>query len=313
MRPQFGANTVSKKLASSETVREKLYTFFRHNNKALFFLYKKKHMTVSIHKPKTQKTDEISFFSYLLAGLIDSDGHFSKIPQSVIPFHEKEMHLPYYLKKKIGYGTVSKIKKKRAVKYVVAHSLGLEKVCALVHNKLQHKDKIIQYNTRLNSLTNFKKTEKQNFCLNENAWFTGFFLGDGIFQIKIIKRSSTHNKQPEVRVVIQIDQKTEDLLLEIKNAFGGSIGFRTSQNTYYYSSVSFGSAKKVIQYFDRFHLIGIKGTQYALWRKVFLKIQDKNYNRTECDTKWITNVKKRMSFLSSPFPVSPLSSKKVYS
>ncbi len=264
-------------------------------------------MIISIHKPKTIKPNGITDFGFFLAGLIDSDGHFSKIPQLVVCFHEKEIHIPYYLKKKIGYGIVSKVKNKKAVNFIMAHSLGLEKLCALVHNKLQHKEKIIQYNTRLHSLKNYTFTEKQEyplFSIKENPWFSGFFLGDGSFQIKIIERN--YRKKAEVRVVIQIDQKkgyTDCLLLQIKNAFGGSVYLRKSQNkgnkgnTFYYSTVNFASAKKVIQYFDRFHLMGIKMTQYVLWRKVFLKIQEKNFNRTQLDYKWITNVKKRMASL----------------
>lgn len=255
-------------------------------------------MIVNIHNPKPQKPCNIVDFGFFLAGLIDSDGHFSKIPQLVICFHEKEMHIPYYLKKKLGYGVVSKVKNKKAVKFIMAHSLGLEKVCAVVHNKLQHKDKIIQYNTLLHSLKNYKKqsTEKQQFSVKENWWFAGFFLGDGCFQIKIVKRKD--RKHPEYRVVVQIDQKTDVLLLQIKNAFGGSIGFRKSQNTFYYSSVNYSSARKFIEYFDHYHLMGVKYTQYVLWRKVFLKIQEKNYKKSVLNNKWIFNVKKRIHLLS---------------
>ena len=88
-------------------------------------------MEVSIHKPKTTKPNSIVDFGFFLAGLIDSDGHFSKIPQLVVCFHEKQIHVPYYLKKKLGYGIVSKVKNKKAVNFIMAHSLGLEKVCLL--------------------------------------------------------------------------------------------------------------------------------------------------------------------------------------
>jgi len=36
-------------------------------------------------------------------------------------------------------------------------------------------------------------------------------------------------------------------------------------------------------------------TQYTLWRKVFLKIQNNNFNQTELDYKWIKKVTSRMS------------------
>lgn len=83
-----------------------------------------------------------------------------------------------------------------------------------------------------------------------------FFLSDGSFQIKIIHRKN--RKIPEIRLVFQFDQKEKDLLLQIQNEFCGSIGFRASQKMYYYSSVNFASAKKIIKYFDRFSFNGCK-------------------------------------------------------
>ena len=252
-------------------------------------------MNISIHRPTTLKHENTNLnenFSFFLAGIIDGDGHFSKIPQLVICFSEKNIDVAYFLKKKIQYGIVSKIKNKKAIKFVISHCLGLEKICNLIHNKLQHKQKIIQYNTGLHSICNFKHTEKKHFCLTENSWFSGFFLSDGSFQIKIIHRKE--KKLPEIRLVIEIDQKEKHLLLEIQKNFGGTIGFRVSQNTFYYSSVSFASAKKIIHYFDKFHLMGVKQTQYVLWRKVYVKII-KNFHLTSLNVKWITNVKKTMS------------------
>ncbi len=255
-------------------------------------------MEVSIHKPNTTKPNSIDSFGFFLAGLIDSLGHFSEIPQLVVEFHENLIHVPYYFKKKLGYGIVRKVKNKKAVNFIMAHSLGLEKVCALVHNKLQHKETLIQYNTLLRSLKISHFTEKQDLrslSIKENSWFTGFFMGLGSFQIKIINRQGRFPQKAEVRVLIQIDQKTKELLLQIKNAFGGSVYYRKKTDTFYYSSTSFAVAKNIIQYFDRFHLMGVKMTQYTLWRKVFLKIQNKNFNQTELDYKWIKKVTSRMS------------------
>jgi hypothetical protein len=57
-------------------------------------------------------------------------------------------------------------------------------------------------------------------------------------------------------------QKDNYLLLSIKSLFGGNIGYRKSQDTYYYGSTSFGSAKKVIKYFDNYHLQSSKYSNY---------------------------------------------------
>ena len=266
-----------------------------------------------IKKPpcKITNSERLQSFSFFLAGLIDSDGHFSKIPQLVIAFDEKDVSVAYYIKKKIGFGIVSKIKKKQAVTYVLAHRAGLEKVSTLIIHKLRHKAKIEQFNQRLVSLSveGFQPTLRPDShpplqervkvnlisSIPDTSWFSGFFFGDGSFQIKILDRIG--RKNPEVRLVIQIDQKENYLLEEIKFFFGGSIGFRKSQNTYHYSSVSFRCAGKVVAYFDRYPLIGRKQTQYLLWRKVFLGILE-GVHLTPEGVRWIRNVKERISFLA---------------
>jgi hypothetical protein len=66
----------------------------------------------------------------------------------------------------------------------------------------------------------------------------------------------------EVRLNFQIDQKKNCILLKIKEFLGGNIGFRKSKDTFYYGSTSFGSAKKVVNYFDYFHLLSSKHINY---------------------------------------------------
>jgi hypothetical protein len=86
----------------------------------------------------------------------------------------------------------------------------------------------------------------------------------------------------------QIDQKNKDLLILIKNYLGGNIGYRSYQDTYYYGSTSYGSAKKVIDYFDQYSLLSSKFINYLKWRKAYLLIQNK-YHLTE---KGICKIKK---------------------
>jgi len=81
-----------------------------------------------------------------------------------------------------------------------------------------------------------------------------------VFQVKKVQRST--RRSPEIRVNFQIDQKCNDLLLIIKGFLGGNIGYRKTQDTYYYGSTSFGSARNVIKYFDNFHLQSKKHLSY---------------------------------------------------
>ena len=69
-------------------------------------------------------------------------------------------------------------------------------------------------------------------------------------------------------------------MLLIKEIFGGNIGYRESQDTYYYGSTSFGSAKNVIRYFDNFHLQSRKYDNYLKWRKaIYNNAKKESFNR----------------------------------
>ena len=48
-------------------------------------------------------------FGFYLAGLFSSDGIFSE-KQLEITFHSSDISLAYYIKKKIGFGYINKVK-----------------------------------------------------------------------------------------------------------------------------------------------------------------------------------------------------------
>lgn len=219
---------------------------------------------VSIHLPKHLKPANDSQFGHYLAGLIDGDGHFSSKQQLIIAFHSLDIQLAYYIKKQIGYGIVRKIKDKNAILFIIANSKGIERVITLINNKFRTTSKYNQIINNIFAHPRFKEFSKtitlglnSNNNLN-NHWLAGFSDADASFQIKILNR----DKKIEVRLNYQIDQKKEYLLSLIKDNLGGNIGYRKSQDTYYYGSTSFGSAKKVINYFDNYHLLSSKYISY---------------------------------------------------
>ena len=119
---------------------------------------------------------------------------------------------------------------------------------------------------------NFKINNSNDFY---NHWIAGFSDADASFQIKIVNR--VNKSKPEISLNVQIDQKDKDVLLLFKKVFGGNLGYRESPDSYYYGSTSFGSAKKVINYFDTFHLQSSKHLNYLKWRKAYLLIQNKEH------------------------------------
>ena len=252
---------------------------------------------ISLHVPKHLKPLNDEQFGHYLAGLIDGDGHFSSKQQLVIVFHSLDVSLAYYIKKRLGFGSVKKVKDKNAFLLVIVARAGLEKVINLINGKIRTEKKLNQI---ANNILNHPKYHQfsLNFCLKlnldkdlKNHWLAGFSDADASFQIKKVNRSNQKVEplqllakakpcsiwRQEVRLNFQIDQKTENVLLLIKDFLGGNIGYRKNQNTYYYGSTSFGSAKNVINYFDYFHLLSSKHVNYLKWRKAYLIIQDRNH------------------------------------
>lgn len=253
---------------------------------------------ISVHVPTHLKPNNDHNFGHFLAGLIDGDGHFSSAAQLVIVFNKLDASLAYYIKSKLGYGNVYKIKNKKAVILVISKRQGLVKVLNLINGKIRYQNKLDQIKNNIFSklyFINFEKDLIESFTLNnstnlENYWLAGFSDADASFQIKLITREN----KIEVRLNFQIDQKKNDLLILIKEFLGGNIGYRKNQDTYYYGSTSFGSAKKVINYFDNYHLISSKHVNYLKWRKAYIIIQNKEH-LTHLGITKITKIKKTMN------------------
>ena len=252
---------------------------------------------ISVHVPIHSKPLNDIAWGHYLAGLIDGDGHFSKTPQLVIAFNQLDSSLAYYIKSRIGYGNVYKIKNKKAIILVISNKTGLIKVLELIKDKIRSLDKLNQIKNNILSNSNFNCFS--NFNLNSdvnlnNHWLAGFADADASFQIKLIPKKL----RTEVRLNFQIDQKKIDLLNLIKNFLGGNVGYRKNQDSYYYSSTSFGSAIKVIHYFDKYHLLSSKHINYLKWRKAYLIIQKKEHlNLTGLEK--ITKLKFTMNSYSS--------------
>lgn len=264
---------------------------------------------ISIHVPTHLKPLNDEQFGHYLAGLIDGDGHFSSQQQLVIVFSSPDVQLAYYIKKTIGFGKVRKVKAKNAYLYIISNRDGILKAINLINNKLRT---VKKYNQVINILQNSKYyNENIEFGMNNtkdfnNHWLAGFSDADASFQIKIVTslspRTSAYARpkgeersKPEIRLNFQVDQKDNSLLILLKDdVFGGNIGYRMSQDTYYYGSTSFGSAKKVINYFDTYHLQSSKHVNYLKWRKAYIIIQNKDH-LTEIGVDTIKKLKQSMN------------------
>jgi hypothetical protein len=212
---------------------------------------------ISKHVPKHIKPLNDEQLGYYLAGLIDGDGHFSKIPQLVLVFSSPDAFLAYYIKSQLGYGTVKKVRSKKILLLVITKSKGLEKVYNLINGKIRTQlkyddiNKYIFNDPCLNLRMDFKLNNSN--CL-DNHWLAGFSDALAIFQIIGL------NSQRKLS--FQLKNPNKNLLILIKSFLGGNTSYNDIEDSYKYDSDSFGSARKVIKYFDKYHLLSTKHIDY---------------------------------------------------
>jgi len=124
--------------------------------------------SVSVHVPKHLKPLSDDSFGHYLAGLIDGDGHFSSKQQLVIVFHSLDVSLAYYIKERLAFGSIKKVKDKNAFILVVAARKGIEKVINLINGKIRTENKFNQITKNILSHDSYKEF-KETISLNLNS------------------------------------------------------------------------------------------------------------------------------------------------
>ena len=282
-RSKSAGNILNIKNGTSETLRDEIV-----GNSAT-----EQVKLISDHVPKHLKPLNNEQLGYYLAGLIDGGGNFSKALQLVIGFSSSDAFLAYYLKERLGYGKVKKVNDTNANLLIISKKEGLLHVINLINGKLRTENR---FNQVLNNILNHSSYKDHNLYLTmvdkaksknfDNHWLAGFSDVEASFKIKFINCNSRN--KPEISLKYQIHKKSditpalaapyfyssgknknknkrqsqEGVLSIIKEFLGGNIGYSKSQDTYYYGSTNFGEARKVIQYFDQYHLQSRKHINY---------------------------------------------------
>lgn len=243
-KSQSAGNIIS---GTSETLRERIVNI--ENIKL-----------ISKHVPKHIKPLNDEQLGYYLAGLIDGDGHFSKIPQLVLVFSSPDAFLAYYIKSQLGFGTVKKVKSKKILLLIIAKSKGIEKVFNLINGKIRTQSKYDNINKYIFNDPCLRDTLlRMDFKLNnsnclDNHWLAGFSDALAIFQIIGL------NSQRKLS--FRLKNPNKNILTLIKSFLGGNTSYNYLEDSYTYDSSSFGSARKVIKYFDKYHLLSKKYIDY---------------------------------------------------
>src|SRR5271154_184729 len=121
---------------------------------------------ISVHVPTHLKPINDTELGHYLAGLIDGDGHIH-IRYIAISFNFLDASLAYFIKSKIGFGNVYKIKNKKAISLVISKKEGIYKILSLINGKLRSENKLNQVNRFLSNSTHDLIKNKLNFKLNE--------------------------------------------------------------------------------------------------------------------------------------------------
>lgn len=100
----------------------------------------RKNSSLSVHCPQHSPPITDEEFGYYLAGLIEGDGSIviSKGKAYIfICFHLHDVSTAYYIKKRIGSGSMVKQKNKKAINLTIVSRQGLLKVINMVNGKFR--------------------------------------------------------------------------------------------------------------------------------------------------------------------------------
>lgn len=267
---------------SSAAMLPRLYNLYTEDSSKSYNFVDENIKLISVHVPRHLKPGSEDKFGYYLAGLLDGKGRLSKYGGH-ITFYSLDASLAYYIKGRIGYGSVAKVKNKNVFDLTITKRKGLQIVLNLINGKLrtQFKCEAI-YNYILNAYVEPLHL-KEKFYIStskdlDNHWLAGFLDAKGNFQIECLERTKlSGGTYIEIKLNMQVYQKTRLLLDFIKEKLGGKISYRKNQDRYHYFSTSFGSAVKVISYLDHYHMLSSKHVYYLKWRKVYQLVQEKKH------------------------------------
>lgn len=237
---------------------------------------------ISVHVPKHARPKSDDQFGHYLAGLIDGQGWLSKDGVH-IGFHRLDASLAYFIKGRIGYGSVIKLEKKDGYLLSITHPMGLENTLNFINRKLRTPSKCDAVYKYLIDVFVESLSLKEKFEVNcsenlNNHWLAGFLDVKGYFQVKCTRVNSPTGTHLEVSLNLDVYQETRLLLDLIKNKLGGNIVFLEDKNQYLYSSISFGSAQKLIDYLNKYHMSSSKYVNYIKWRKAYQIVQEKRHH-----------------------------------
>ena len=223
--------------------------------------------TPQLHFSKHTYPNDGEPFAYYLAGLVDGNGWIS--PQStqikiIICFRSKDAKTAFFIKKRVGFGSIRFDKNKSSLNYILTSKEGLLKVCKLLNGKLLINRKKERLDLIL-KLFEIKPLSSSALSLN-NHYLSGLIDADGNFDIYVLNRPD--RKDLEIRLRLKLDLIAQDkhVLEGLKAIFGGRLSYIELTQSWRYDSVSLKNMKAIICYLEKYQLIS-KYNEYRYLKK----------------------------------------------
>ena len=117
--------------------------------------------------------------------------------------------------------------------------------------------------------------------VRDPQWLAGFTAGEGCFYIK--QRGSTNNNRKIVEVIFSISQHSRDeYLMDSLVNYLGSGRLSKSKNAVYYTCSRFSDIwDKILPFFSKFEVLGVKSLDFKKWCKVCEIVKSKDHLTNE--------------------------------
>ena len=246
---------------------------------------------------------------YYLAGLLEGDGSIylpslgvttlNRVlnPRIVFTSHINNIGMYLFLQSELGNMGRFQRSSENVLRYIIGDKESIIKFINLIHGKFRTpKNKrfndLILFMNKKYSL-NIPESSLDNSSFSENSWFAGFSEADGHFGIKYIERKSKsatrkRSVSESVSLKFRIDQRLFDKsTLSSMEPFMQSLALFFNVNLKSYTvknskvlSLSVESLKNhnnIIDYFNKYHLIGDKLNDFKKWKIVYYMILSKEH------------------------------------
>lgn len=249
---------------------------------------------------KSLLKDKNNQFGYYLAGLFEGDGHISLPflrkstlnrvinPRIVFTSHENNLELFVYIQTLLKEKGRFQKSGGNTIRFIIGDIEGIKLFIDTIHNKLRTPNKnesinnlIYFINKKYNLTIPFSKLDKSDF--SGNSWFTGFTDADGHFGVKIVEakpNSDTRKRSVSnsISLKFRLDQQYSENEVSNLNIMEELAKFLDCKLSIYNNktgkvlSLNVTSIEKigfVINYFNRYSLLGIKYKDFKYWKIIY--------------------------------------------